>query len=226
MATTAHLFERPAGVVELYIRSVFAAYTISGALTLNAAYAGGTTMFTVRRNGHFFSPTLRRSKKNRVLAPHRGLTRVSYDPDDYVSATLPGDGQVGFIRVTDLAPDGSPLAQGPILVVPPPGFFRAGRVNLLLNGTAPNVAGLASSLPPQDAMWVDFPKYVETLVVTNTDSGNDLFVSLGEGTQEIEIGNGESFTFSCSGTTLMAIRGDGGTATFNISAVLVNGIDA
>lgn len=226
MPTTAHLIDRREGVVELYIRSVYPVYRAYGALTLDAAYSGGTLMFSVRRDDHFLSPTIKRTGRNQVQAPNRGLTRISYDPTDYVSSTLPGDGQVGFLRVADVNDAGSELVKGPILVVPPPGFFRAGRVNLILNGTAPNVAGLASNQPPQTAMWIDLPRYADEMVVSNTDSTNDLFISLGDGTQELEIGNGESFTFSTTGSTLISIRGDGGTATFNISAVLVNGINA
>lgn len=226
--TQAHFLERWENVVELSIRNAYPGYRLSGALTLDAAYTGGTAMFDVRGGTHFRSPGLVRSGRNRVSEPNRGLTRIGYDPNEYVSATLPGDAQVAFLRVTDLDAAGNALSQGPILVVPPAGFFAGGRINLALNGTAPDVAALASNIAPQTAMWVDLPKYATSITVRNkeTAGGDSVFVSMAPGTQEIEIPAASELEFKKSGATMISFRGQGGTVSFDVRAVLVNGIDA
>jgi len=225
VAVSAFLVERHPGVVDLAIknRAGIASYVVSGALTLDAAYAGTTTMQTLLKGRSYRSRTLARNKRNLVEESHRGMTRFSYDPNDYVSASLPSDAHMGFIRVAEVTVAGTNLGEGPILVLPPPGYFTTGRSSLVVSGTAPNVAGLANNFPPPDAMIVDFPKFTDNVTVYN-DSAVSLYVSMAPGAPEVEIPTGETMELLQAGATLLYLRGGGATAAFRISTVLVNGI--
>jgi len=222
----ANLIERHQGVISLSVRNNpnYVSFRFADALTLDAAYATPVTLFDRPVGSTFRSKTLRRTGINRVLERNAGLTRAVFDPVDYASATVPGEGQPHFLRVAGIDTAGGVSSFGPILVVPKAGFLSSGRRSLILNGTAPNVSGLASNLPPQTAMWVDFSEYADEVEVFNTDGANDLFFSLGPGTQEIPVASGTSKIFKQAGTSLVGFRGDGAAATFSITAVLVNGI--
>jgi hypothetical protein len=221
----ASLVERHSGVVDLAVnnRPAVESYRFGAAVSLDAAYAGVTALFTVPRGHTFRSPTLLRNRVNLVGESNRGLTRASYDPRDYASTTVPGDTQISFVRVIEIDHAGTLLPAGPILVVPPPEFWVAGRQNLTLNGTAPNVPGLPNNLPPQTAMWVDFPRFAKDVTVF-ADGGSDIAVSFGEGRQEFIVPSTESYTFKETGATLMSLRGVGGTSAFRVVAALVNGL--
>tara|TARA_R110000824_G_scaffold111593_1_gene260208 strand:+ start:2061 stop:2747 length:687 start_codon:yes stop_codon:yes gene_type:complete len=226
MSTQAQLVERHPGVIDLAINNnpAFQSVRVGAALTTTAALAGTTAMMTVPTGATFRSRTLRRNRINLVEESNRGLTRIAYDPTDFASATIPGDTQVVFLRVRGIDYGGVVLAEGPILIVPPPGFFQSGRRALIVNGTAPDVSALASNLPPQDAMWLDLPKFSARIEIHNNDGANGLAVSLGEGTQEFIIAFGESQTFEQAGASLISLRGVGGAVVFRATFALVNGI--
>ena len=223
--TSAHLIERHKGVVDLSVttRAGVHSYQFGAAVSLDAAYIGTTLMFTVLQGRTFRSDTLQRNRVNLVGETHRGLTRGSYAPKDYASATIPGDSDISFVRIADVDNAGTVLPEGPILVVTPPGFFTAGRTSLTLNGTAPDVSGLANDLPPVDSMWVDLPKFATDVTIDN-DGAAPLAVSFGVGRQEFLIPSGETKTFPQSGASLVSFRGEGGTATFRATFALVNGL--
>jgi hypothetical protein len=228
MRNSIQLVERHPGVVDLSIRSNpgVLSYTIGAAATLNAAYAGTTPMFTVPRGGTFTSLSLQRSRINRVEESNRGLTRASYDPGDYASATIPGEGAISFVRSNPTNLAGISLGEGPILVVPPPGFFGAGRRTLALSGTAPNVAALPSGLPPAASMAIDFPKFAEMIRIYN-DGLVSIFLALGPGEQEFEIPPaGGMVEIKEAGVSGIFLRAAGGTSAFRILTTLVQGIQA
>lgn len=225
MSASAQLVERHAGVVDLAVRNnpSYVSFRLGGAVSLDAAFAGTTQMVDVLVGRDFRSRTLRKNRINWVEERNRSLTRITVDPNDYASATIPGDGTIAFYRVQGIDSTGTAAPEGPILVVPPPGFFVSGRRDLILNGTAPSVAGLANNQPPPGAMQVDLPEFADRIIIYN-DGGAPLFVSLGAGTQELEIANGESHTFVQAGASLLSLRGDGGTAVFRAVCSLINGI--
>ena len=232
MSASAHLVERHAGVVDLSVRSrpSVSAYRFGSAVSLDAAYAGTTAMFTVDKDASFRSRTLRKSGVNRVEESNRSLTRVAYDPADYASATTPGDNAMSFVRVNARAHDGTFLGEGPILVVPPPGFFGTGRRSLLLSGTAPAVVATANGTPPQTAMIIDFPKFADNVRIYN-DGASSIFLAFGPGDIEIEIpppsvGDPIYVEFVQTGVSEVYLRGDGGASAFRMIAALVQGIQA
>lgn len=223
--TSAQLIERHSGVVDLAVRNnpAYPSYIFGSAATLDLAFAGTTAMFTVRRGRTFRSPTLQRNRINMVGETSRGLTRASYDLKDYASATVPGDSDISFVRVAPVNNAGTTLPEGPILVVPPPMFWTAGRANLTLNGTAPNVAGLPNLLPPPGTMLVDLPKFATNITIHN-DGGSPLAVSFGLGRQEFLIAAGEFQLFPQTGVSMVSLRGDGGATSFRAIFALVNGL--
>lgn len=227
MTTSAQLIERFPGFVDLAIRNQasVASFTIGGDVTLDGAYGGVTAMVTVPKGSTYRSRTLRIQKTNRVEESNRGLTRVQYDPNDYASATLPGDGVIGFIRIIENDYSGTPLPAGPILVIPPSGYLKAGKSTLLLQGTAPNVASPGNGLPSQSSMWIEYPRFLEELKVYN-DGGSSIFISPGIGFPEMEVPSGDIVQLHTWGTNEILIRAQGGTSAFRLQAVLVNGIQA
>jgi len=156
----------------------------------------------------------------------RNLTRFAYAPEDFVSATVPSDEEIAFIRVSEVDLGGNDLGEGPVLVVPPAGFFASGRNTLFLPGTGPDVSGLANNLPPPDALIIDFPKFIDELNIQNTDGTNSLFVSPGPGLPEREISAGEDITIYQGRAGPLYIRGDSAAVGFQITAVLVSGIQS
>lgn len=225
MAISAQLVERHPGFVDLAVRNraSVASYTLGGAVTLDGAYAGVTTMFTVPKGSVFRSKTLRINKKNRVEESNLGLTRIQYDPKDYASATLPGDNVVGFLRIIENDYAGNPLPAGPILVVPPSGYLRAGKSSIFLEGTAPNVASPGNGLPSENSLWVELPRFLEEVRIYN-DGGNTIYVSPGIGFPEMSIPSTDFIQIKELGTNELLIRAQGGTSAFRFQGVLVNGI--
>tara|TARA_Y100000310_G_C20572324_1_gene758687 strand:- start:454 stop:1131 length:678 start_codon:yes stop_codon:yes gene_type:complete len=219
------LVERHPGIVNLAIRNRagIVGYRLNAAVDLDTAYTAPTAMITVPKNATFRSATLRQKKIGSVPESNRGLTRIVYDPSDFVSAAIPGDSDISFLNLQEESGVGF-LPRGPILVVPPSGFLAAGRRNLILNGTAPNVSGLANNLPPQDAMRIVFPRYVDTLVI-HADGTQAIALSFGQGLQEISITAGQSMSFGEVGTDEIYLRGVGGVSAFRLISTIVNGIE-
>ena len=227
MTTAASLIERHPGFVDLAIRSRdgVQSYVISAAVSLDAAYAGATAMKTLQRGVSFRSKTLRRKMVEWLEESNRGLTRFTFDPRDYASTTIPGDSDVTFIRVSEVV-GGTTEGAGPILVVPPPGFFSSGRSILNLSGTAPNVSGRSNHLPSPSGMRIMLPKFADRVDIFNDDGANSLFVAFGLGTQEVEVPKGTEIKFLEAGASEIIVRGQGGTVAFRLVLSVVNGIQA
>lgn len=227
------LIERKPGIVNLAVRTTAGAnsYSFGAALTLDAAFGGTTAMFEVPANGTFSSPTLRKSRANAVYESNRGLTRVQYAPVDYASATIPGDTYTSFVRVQERNQAGTLLAPGPILVVPPGGFFSTSRRSLTLNGTAPSVSGVGyNGFPPPGVMRFVLPRFAGHLQFMNTGGTNTLYVSFGQGLQETPIPPTAagvpvvSVSFWFAGETEVFVRAQGGTTPFTAIASIANGL--
>ena len=225
MGTSAQLIERSPGFVDLAIRNraSVASYIIGGQVTLDGAYAGVTTMLTIRTGATFRSKTLRRNNQNRVEESNRGLTRIQYDPNDYASVTLPGDGVVGFIRVVEVDHAGTSLPAGSILVVPPAGYLKAGKSTIFLSGTAPDVGSPGNGLPSENSMWIELPRFLEEVRVYN-DGAKDIYISPGIGFPEMGIPAGTSVQIKEHGTNELLLRAEGGTSAFRFQGVLINGV--
>ena len=105
-------------------------------------------------------------------------------------------------------------------------FYDTPRPTMSLVGTAPNVAGIATGLPPVGAMAVALPRYSTNIRVKNSEpgGGNTLFFSFDDGQPEISMAPGESDIFYDSSVSDILVRGGGGTAAFEIRCALINGV--
>jgi hypothetical protein len=225
MTTSASLLERHPGVIDLSIRNRpgVQSYQLGAAVSLDVAFAGTTPLVTVGQGRTFRSLTLQRNKVNLVGESLRGLTRIAYDPVDFASPAVPGDAALCFLRVAEIDLAGVTLPEGPILVVPAPGFFGSGRSSLFLNGTAPNLVGEPNNMPTADGLIIDLPRFVDEITIFNDDGANSLFIALSLSTQELEVPFGTSLTVPEAGATEILLRGAGATP-FRLLCTLVNGI--
>ena len=172
------------------------------------------------------SPTLVRRRVGSYPDSMTGLTRITFDPSDYVSATMFGDPVTQFIDLQELDAAGTVIGTSPVFIVPPASFFATGRTVLTVRGTAPGVAGHAGGFPPPGTGRFVLPKFSDEVTVYNTHAADPLYVAFGEGRQESTITvAAASRTFTEAGAWNMFIRGDGGDApTFEITFAIVNGL--
>lgn len=231
MPVAAQYVQRSTGLTDLVVRSRpnVAQYRFSAADTLDNAFTAPVALFTVPVNTQFISRSLRLQRRGFFDESTTGLTRATFNINDFAAAGVPGDSVISFITVT-FQPIGVPAFVGtpaPILVVPPPGFFNTGRRMLTLTGTAPSLAGQANNLPPPGVMNVVLPKFADQIRVENTGA-NNLFVSFDEGLPEYEIpAAGTTFAiFQEAGIQQIFLRASGGATTFQIAASIVNGLQA
>lgn len=239
MAIAPRLVGRHEGIVDLAIsnRPSASSYRVSSATSLNNAYSlTATGLMLVPKGDVWRSPRLVRNGRNRCEESNSGLTRIMYDPSDYSAAggSPPGDGVTQYLITEELYPDGSSTWLGGvagattapgILVVPPPDFFATGRASLVLTGTAPAAAALASGFPPPTAMKIALPRYADAVQIQIAT--DDAFVSFGPGRQEITITAGTTWEFAEPGASEIYIRCAGGdAATFQMVCTLVNGLES
>ena len=224
MTSTPQLIERHRNIIELSIvnRPSVLSFDVGVDSTLNASFSGPSPAFSVGNGGSYRTKTLRINKINRVYENTRGLTRASVDLDDLASATIPGDSALSFFRVTEVLPSGSGPA-GPILVVPPPGFFSSSRKVLALTGTSPNVAPDPSGLPPVGCMSVVFPRFSDRLEFSNTGA-SVILLSFHPGVPEIPISAGETRVFEHAGINKLFVHTNGATSNFRVITSMVDGI--
>lgn len=231
---TPYLINRRPGVIDMAItsRPGVGAYRVVAATTLTAAQAltpASPALFDVSRDRSFRSPTLVTSSLDHVEDSRRGQTRIQVNMDDYASASVPGDGLVCFFRIIEVDQSGAALNIGPVFVVPPPGFYSSQYRTLPLSSSAPDVAGIASQVPPTGSLVISFPVHVDNLMIYNDDSvgTNSLYVALGEGQPEIEVpynvNSLPSLVLAHAGTSVY-LRGDGGAVPFRMTADLISGL--
>lgn len=240
MASTPRLVERHKGLSFLAIpnRPTVPSIGVGAAVTATAAWAGTTNLFSLRRGRSFRSPSVARKRWGFYQESRKGLTFVSYDLNDYASATVPGDGAISFVRIEEFDGSGASMGEGPILVVPPPAFFATGRRNLVINGTAPTVASVGNNLPPPGAIPLALPKFADELTISNVDVNNALYVSFGAGLQEVSLApqgapgavalqRSSTQVFTEAGADHIYLRAeDGGGVAFSVTAAIVNGLQA
>lgn len=203
-------------------------YELGAANTLDAAFAGTTTLFQVSAlpGSMYRSKGLRKRRVGGSSASFRNLVRAVYDPEEFwpdSPTTLPHDIHQGYLRVAEVDHAGTVLPEGPILVLPAGKFFRSPRPSLSLSGTAPNEAALATLLPPSGAMHVVLPRFSDRVTIRNKDATNDLFVSFGEGQPENLVPANEENTFFEAAVSEVFLRGEGATVAFDASFAVVNG---
>lgn len=231
MITIPRLLDRLPNRIDMAIRDPgpdVSSFVFGIADTLDNAFAAPNVVFTVPRNGWYRSRSVIRRKWGVTDGSERGLTRVFFDVEDFWQAggTYPHDPNQFYVTVAEVNAAGVQRPFGPILSVPPPMFYDTPRPTMSLVGTAPNVAGIATGLPPVGAMAVALPRYSTNIRVKNSEAGggNTLFFSFDDGQPEISMAPGESDIFYDSSVSDILVRGGGGTAAFEIRCALINGV--
>lgn len=231
MTTIPRLLDRLPNRVEMAIRDPgpdVSAFVFGIADTLDNAFSAPNAVFTVPRNGWYRSTSIIRRKWGVTDGSERGLTRVFFDVEDFWQAggTYPHDPNQFYVTIAEVNAAGVQRPFGPIISVPPPMFYDTPRPTMSLVGTAPNVAGIPTGLPPVGAMAVALPRYSTNIRVKNAEptGGNTLYFSFDDGQPEISMAPGESDIFYDSSVSDIIVRGAGGTAAFEIRCALINGV--
>ena len=231
MTTIPRLLDRLPNRVEMAIRDPgpdVSAFVFGIADTLDNAFSSPNAVFTVNRNGWYRSQSIIRRKWGTTDGSERGLTRVFFDVEDFwqPGGTYPHDPNQFYVTIAEVSAAGVQRPFGPVLAVPPPMFYDTPRPTMSLVGTAPNVAGIPTGFPPVGAMAVALPRYSTNIRVRNAEpgGGNTLYFSFDDGQPEISMGPGESDIFYDSSVSDILVRGDGGTAAFEIRCALINGV--
>lgn len=225
MSTVPRLTYRYAHSVELIIQSTpdVQAYRVGAANSLDTAFAGATPMFTVQRDGTYRSPGIRKKRLGTSLYTTRKITAAMYDPEEFWvgGGDLPHDYEASYVRVEEQNMAGGWRPAGPILIVPPPGFFVTTRPSLVISGTAPNLAASTTGIPPVGAMHVALPRFSDSAAITN-NGGASLFVSFGAGMPEFQVLDGTTTYLPDAAVSDVFLRGDGADVAFSISFAVVN----
>lgn len=227
MSTVPDLVERHPGFVDLAIRrkSDVAAYQLSAANTLDAAFTAPTAMVTVPAGAMFQSRTVRNRGLGRTQESQRGLTRIHYNPEDFwtIGTNLPHDDDISYLRVEEVSNGGVVRPAGPILVIPSHGFWMAAQPAIQLQGTAPDVAASITGVPPAGAMHVVIPRHATSVVIRNNSAPDLLYVSFDRNMPEQEFPNNYADSFTDGTVMEFYLRGQGSTPRFNIYLAVVNG---
>lgn len=225
MPTTPRLTQRHANFVELVFRNQpgVLGYRVSAADTLDTAFAGTTAMFVVGAGSTFQSTGLKRRRLGTSVYSNRGLSIAQYDPEEYwvAGGVLPHDAGASYLRVEEIGPSGTYHPEGPILIVPPPGFFVTTRPNLTVSGTAPNVAATTTLVPPAGALHFVLPRFADSITITNNDAAS-LFVSFHAGLPEFEVRGQSMLTLPDGAVSEIFIRGEGASVPFSMFIAVVN----
>ena len=229
MAIAPRLVQRSAGLIDIAIptRPQVASFAIGSNVDLTNAWVGTTPFLaSIPRNTWFKSPSLVRAGVGSYPESMRGLTRVSFNPNDYASGTMNGDTATQYLTVQELDATGTVLSTSPVLVVPPANFFATGRATLILQGTTVAVAAGPDGFPPPGAGRMMLPLFADE--VTFYEMGaNPMFVALGEGTQELTVPASGSRTFTEAGAWNLYLRGGAGAAAnFEATFSVVNGLQS
>jgi hypothetical protein len=257
------LVERKAGLIDMMVRDRAEVDRLQfyGARTLDAAYGKPTgsgmpgvgitqadAMFTVGRSQQYRSPSVVRRRWSWYGEALRGMSRVAWDPADYVGDTttdLPSDTEYWFVRVQESRPtqggflvvngavDTGEPKLGPIYVVPHPEFFGQVIPTVMLAGTAPDGTGaVAGSVPPLDLdmqvpnpMHIILPRATSSITINNHDAANPLLVSTNPAAPMVTVGFDEDPLVVFGSFKEILVAGDGGPVPFSVQAVVALGAD-
>lgn len=220
------LYARPDQYAELvfFDKPEVMTWEVSVDNTIDNAFATPTAQLTVPKVSGYRSQTIRRNGWGRTQYHDRNRTRAFIHWDDVWAAgsTQPHNSQPGYLRVREIYHSGTTSAWSPILIIPPPGFFSSPRPSLTIRATAPNVALPADGLPPAGALHLMLPRFSDWLAVSTT-SATGLYVATKDNMSMQTLGGNSELAFYDGVTTELLLIGNGGTATFDVRAAIVNG---
>lgn len=210
-------------------------YRIRGHQTLDDAYGptngvgglGSISILEADAQSYFRSPAIRKMQPPRVVEEsYRNQTRIQFDIMDYQAPAnlLPDDKETLFLRMEKfhVALAGY-LAEGPILLIPAPGFFGTRFPSITCAGSAPGVQATAGDILPAGAMHLVFTASVGEITIENLNPATSLYVSFGKNMTAMEIAGMFSITHTGEFNEILFASPLTGTAiTFSFVAKLVN----
>ena len=223
--TRAGVLQRSTDFIDLMVRNnqEADAYRLWAANSVNNAYgnltdggagsgvggAGPTLLLTAEKDQIARSVRAARAGAAAVVENRKGHTSFQVDMQDYPA--LGPDEHYTYVRVQErrmstggwltvagVNNNGLPIL-GPILIVPPRGFFSGGPAGTFtVVGTAPsntgNVAGNPATIDETVQvplpMHIVFPRPASAMVIRNDDAAGDLLVSYGVGMPLLTVGQG------------------------------------
>jgi len=203
-----NVISRVPGIIDLAIpvEPGVTRYRIRGHRTVNDAFgptggvagAGSIIILEAQSGSYFRSPSILRQKPARIVEEsYRNQTRIQFDILDYKAPTnlLPNDEQFLFLRMEKfhVAP-AAYLAQGPILVIPPPGFYNTRYPSITFGAKAPGNQALPGVIPPAGSMHLVFPYSVGEMTLENLNSSTGLLFSFGKNMPMMEVAGLVSIT--------------------------------
>lgn len=235
MATIPNILYRAPNLVVMTIpdKAGVSRFRIRAHKTLTGAATAGATdvVFEVDKGAHFKSESVQKKGRGYPYAPGstRGHAWCAFDPDDFYDPTtagvaqLPPDDQYGFYRVEEFSIAANAyLAEGPILIVPPAGFWSTQDPAMALQVSIPQTSGNEADLKgvpaPAAAIRIHMPGALKSGHVRNLDN-KVLYYSLGDKAPMARIPNsGEISLFSGVSDMLVLATTDAGGC--DVSALL------
>ena len=206
--------------IEVYIAS-----------NLNDAQIAPIKAFDVDFDLTFVSPSVRKLGRQ-VEENNLDMTRFIYDPNDFSTpfvpniARIPTDGEVSYVRLKGVYPNGLKTDFGPIVAVSPHDFFSTKAPVYTASGNAPDIGtnGIIPDVLGEGCLNIHLPYYSQTLNITNLDvaNGSLLFVSFHAGMNPTIIRAGENYGMTGVGVPEIFLASDGGTPLFTIRMSILN----
>ena len=231
-----NLLERSQGLVDLTLRDNpdTTKYRILAHRNLDSCRTSATTLIDDLAQGSMYrSPTLVRKGLGRTMDNNRGLTRITFDISDFADGgggsapTVPLENEIIYLRVQEYSRSADAyLDAGPILVIPPTGFFNIRNPLLQIGGIAPTTSslGLGSPIPAPAAgmseqMHLVFPFYSQTNNIRNLNVtvGDKLFYSSGHSMPAMFLNENSDFGLTSAAYSELILAGDGANVEFVVS---------
>ena len=226
-----NLLERSQGLVDLTLRDKAdtTKYRILAHRNLDSCRTGATTILSdITKGSMYRSPTLVRKGLGRTMDNNRGLTRITFDISDFADGgggtapTVPLENEIIYLRVQEFSRSANAyLNAGPILVIPPTGFFNIRNPLLQIGGVAPNTTvslGTPLSSPGTgDQLHLVFPFYSQTNNIRNLSTTNSLAYSSGHSMPAMLLPSENDFGLTSAAYSELILAGDGGDVSFVVS---------
>jgi len=232
-----NLLERSQGLVDLTLRDNpdTLRYKILVHRNLDSCRTAPTTILTDIQQGSMYrSPTLVRKGLGRTMDNNRGLTRITFDISDFANGgggsapTVPLEDEIIYLRVQEFSRSANTyLPSGPMLVIPPTGFFNIRNPLLQIGGTAPLTTSVSLGKPipaPNGAtmaeqMHIVFPFYSQTNNIRNLEKGasHHLWYSSGHSMPGVYIHEQDDFGLTSAAYSELILAGDNQAAKFVVS---------
>ena len=232
-----NLLERSQGLVDLTLRDNpdTLRYKILVHRNLDSCRTLPITILTDIQQGSMYrSPTLVRKGLGRTMDNNRGLTRITFDISDFANGgggsppTVPLEDEIIYLRVQEFSRSANAyLPSGPMLVIPPTGFFNIRNPLLQIGGTAPDTStvSIGKPIPAPDGKTIDeqmhivFPFYSQTNNIRNLGKGANehLYYSSGHSMPAMYMHEQSDFGLTGAAYSELILAGDNGAVDFVIS---------